>query len=70
MKLINIIILFLSFCFLAYISIKLHFWSMEYKNMFFYLDDYTSLIFVFLLIISITGILKWLYKWELRSLLR
>jgi hypothetical protein len=70
MKLINIAIILISFAFLAYIIIAFHFWAMEYKDLFFYLDDYTSWIFAFILVASITGILKWLFKWELRSLLK
>ncbi|HNV01180.1 MAG TPA: hypothetical protein PKK60_02010 [archaeon] len=70
MKLRNLLILILSFCFLAYIVVTLHFWAMEYKDLFFYLNDWTSWIFAFILVMAITGVLKWIFKWELRSLLK
>ena len=39
-------------------------WADEFKFQFFFANDYLSLIMVFALVISITGVLKWLLNKE------
>jgi hypothetical protein len=68
MKWIKWIIIILSIAFVGYLSIQFHFWAEEYKSLFFYMDDWASWIFVFLLIFALKGIFEHLLKWEVKAL--
>lgn len=49
----------------AIFTFNFYIWSQEYKDQFFYNNDFLSLAMVFIFILAITGIFKWLLKEEI-----
>jgi len=55
----------ITFILAAVFTFWFYIWSDEFKHNFFFNGDYISLIMVFVFILSITGIFKWLLHEEI-----
>jgi hypothetical protein len=62
------IIISASILFVAFVIILLENRFAEQKDIFFYLNDWTSWVMLFLLLVAIKGIIEWVLKWEIRTL--
>ena len=56
----------ITFFFVAIFSFNIYMWSQEFKDMFSYNEDYLSYIMVFVFVIALTGIFKWLLTTEIK----
>ena len=61
------ILLSITIVIALYFLFQLEIWGAEYKDIFFYLNDWNSYIAAFALILSVSMILKWFVKWEIRA---
>ena len=57
-------ILIVSLILVLVLLISIDNWAADWKNLFFYIDDWTSWIFVGLLVMSVTGIIRLLFHYE------
>ena len=55
----------LTFIIAAYLTFSVYIWADEFKQTFSYTGDYFSYIMVFVFVMALTGIFKWLLKEEI-----
>ncbi len=55
----------ITFVIAAVLVFNVYVWSEEFKQMFSYNNDYLSYIMVFVFVIALTGVFKWLLKEEI-----
>ncbi len=65
MNIARFLLISVSFVIVAILSVNFYIWSQEFKDTFMYNNDYVSYIMVFVFILAITGIFKWLLKEEM-----
>jgi uncharacterized membrane protein YcjF (UPF0283 family) len=58
-------LIIVTFCIAAVLTFQFYIWSAEFKDLFFYQDDWISYIMVFVFVMAITGVFKWLLKEEI-----
>jgi hypothetical protein len=55
----------ITFFIAAVLTFNIYIWSQEFKETFSYNGDFISLIMVFVFVMALTGIFKWLLKEEI-----
>lgn len=68
MKIINWIVIIASILIVAGILFSLERWAGEWKNLFFYQDNWIMLLFLIIMVFAISGIIKWFLKAEVKIL--
>ena len=56
----------ITFFFAAVFTFNIYIWSQEFKDAFMYRDDYIGYIMVFVFVMALTGIFKWLLTKEIK----
>ncbi|MDD4250923.1 MAG: hypothetical protein PHX27_01890 [Candidatus ainarchaeum sp.] len=56
----------ITFVITAFFVFNVYIWSNEFKQRFLYNNDFISLIMVFVFVMALTGIFKWLLKEEIK----
>ena len=56
----------ITFFFAAVFTFNVYMWSQEFKDAFSYSGDYVSYIMVFVFVLALTGIFKWLLTTEIK----
>ncbi|MDD3083966.1 MAG: hypothetical protein PHP82_03010 [Candidatus ainarchaeum sp.] len=59
------ILISITFAIVAVLTFQFYIWSEEFKHQFMYNNDLISYAMVFLFVIALTGIFKWLLKEEI-----
>jgi predicted transporter len=65
MNITRMLLIGITFIIAAVLTFNFYIWAQEYKDMFAYNGDYISYIMVFVFIMAITGIFKWLLQEEI-----
>ena len=65
MKGMRLILIGMTFVIAAILIFQVYVWSEEYKRTFFFTNDLLSYIMVFVFVIALTGIFRWLLKEEI-----
>jgi H+/Cl- antiporter ClcA len=65
MNVIRYVLISVTFIFAAIFTFNVYIWSQEYKDTFLYNNDILSFAMVFLFVIALTGVFKWLLHEEI-----
>jgi len=66
MKLINLVLLLVSVLIVLFVLFNIELWASEWKDLFFYQDNWLMYLFVFIMVIAVGLIIKKLYVIEFK----